>query len=56
MSQEQFGGIVRALVSALGGYLVGRGILDANTAATIGGAVATIAVAAWSVYAKRVSA
>ena len=56
MSQEQFGGIVRALVSALGGYLVGQGLVDANTAATVGGAVATIAVAVWSVWAKRVKA
>lgn len=52
MTAEQVGGIVRALVAALGGYLVGQGILDANTAATIGGAVATIAVAVWSVWLK----
>lgn len=53
MSSEQVGGIVRALVSALGGYLVGQGFLDANTVVTLGGAAATIAAAIWSVYAKR---
>lgn len=53
MTPDQFGGIVRALVAALGGYLVGQGIVDANTAATIGGAVATIAVAVWSAYTNR---
>ena len=53
MTSEQFGGIARAIIAALGGWLVGQGIVDANTAATVGGAVATIAVAVWSVYAKR---
>jgi hypothetical protein len=53
MTQDQVGGIVRALISAFGGYLVGQGIVDANTAATVGGAVATIVVAVWSVMTKR---
>ena len=56
MTAEQVGGIVRAVVAALGGYLVGQGVLDASTATTIGGAVATIAVAVWSVWAKRAEA
>ena len=56
MTSEQFGGIARAIFSALGGYLVGQGLIDANTAATVGGALATIAVAAWSVWAKRATA
>lgn len=53
MTSEQIGGIIRAILSALGGYLVGQGVIDANTAATVGGAVGTLAVAAWSVWAKR---
>ena len=53
MTSDQFGGIARALISALAGYLVGQGLVDANTAATVGGAVATIAVAVWSAYTNR---
>ena len=53
MSQEQIGGIVRAVVAALGGYLVGQGIVDQATMVTIGGALATIAVSVWSVYSKK---
>lgn len=53
MTQDQVGGIVRALVSAAGGYFVGQGLIDAQTMMTLGGAVTTIAVAVWSIYAKR---
>lgn len=53
MTGEQVAGVVRALVSAVGGYFVGQGLLDAETATTIGGAIATLAAAAWSIYAKR---
>ena len=53
MTQEQVGGIVRALVSAAGGYLVGQGLIDAETMLTVAGAVTTIAVAVWSIYSKK---
>jgi energy-converting hydrogenase Eha subunit B len=53
MSSIEIGGIARALVAALGGYLVGQGLVDAETATTIGGAVTTLVVALWSVWAKR---
>lgn len=53
MTAEQVAGIVRALIAALGGYLVGKGFADAETIAAVGGAAATIAAAVWSVYAKR---
>lgn len=53
MTQDQVGGIVRALVSAAGGYFVGQGLIDAQTMMTLGGAVTTLAVAGWSMYAKR---
>jgi len=53
MSAEQFGGIVRAVVSAAGGYFVGRGLIDQETAVAVAGAFATVAVAIWSVAAKR---
>jgi hypothetical protein len=53
MTQEQVGGIVRAVVAAAGGYFVGQGLVDAQTMMTIGGAVTTLAVAGWSVWNKR---
>ena len=53
MSGEQIGGIVRAIASAVGGYFVGKGVIDGETVATIGGALATIATAVWSVWAKK---
>ena len=49
----EVGGIVRALVSALGGYLVGKGLIDNETAMTIGGAIVPLVVAVWSVVSKR---
>ncbi len=53
MGTQEIAGIVRALVSALGGYLVGQGIVDSETMMTVGGAVTTIVVAFWSIYSKR---
>jgi len=53
MKTDEIGGIVRALVSALGGYLVGQGLVDSETAMTIGGGITTIVVAVWSIYSKR---
>jgi hypothetical protein len=46
MTGEQIAGIVRAIVAAVGGYLVGKGLADAETAATIVAAV-------WSVLSKK---
>jgi hypothetical protein len=53
MKPEEFGGIVRALVAAAGGWLVSQGIVDSETMITVGGAVTTIVVAFWSIYSKR---
>lgn len=53
MTGEQVGGIVRAIASAVGGYFVGKGIVDASTVTSIGGALATIVVAVWSVLSKK---
>jgi len=53
MGSNEVGGVIRALVSALGGYLVGQGLVDSETAMTIGGGITTIAVAFWSIYSKR---
>lgn len=53
MNKDQLAGIIRALVAAVGGYFVGKGILDGATMETIAGAVATLATAVWSVYSKK---
>lgn len=53
MTGDQIGGIVRAVAAAVGGYLVGKGVIDEQTAAAVSGAVVTIAVAAWSVWSKK---
>lgn len=53
MSSEQIAGIVRAVVAAIGGYFVGKGLVDANTVAAVGGALATLATAIWSVLSKK---
>lgn len=56
MTAEQVGGIVRAILAAVGGYFVGRGLIDESTVATIAGAAATIITAAWSVWSKKATA
>ena len=56
MNGEQIAGIVRAVVSAIGGYLIGKGIVDADTVAQVSGATATIVVAVWSVASKKKAA
>jgi hypothetical protein len=53
MGSTEVSGIVRALVSALGGALVAKGLIDSETAMTIGGAIVPLIVAVWSVVSKR---
>lgn len=53
MTGEQIGGLVRALIAALGGYAIGQGWADAELVATLGGAAATIAAAVWSFMSKK---
>lgn len=52
MTGEQIAGIVRAVVAAIGGFLVGKGVLDSETVVAVSGALATLATAIWSVKAK----
>ena len=53
MGSTEVGGIIRALVSALGGVLVTKGLIDNETAMTLGGAIVPLLVAVWSVWSKR---
>ena len=52
-NKDEVYGIARALLSAVGGYLVGQGIVDSETAVAVAGAAATLVAAAWSVFSKR---
>jgi hypothetical protein len=53
MNKDQVFGIVRTVVAAVAGFLAGKGYLDASMVEGVAGAVATIAVAVWSVAAKK---
>lgn len=53
MNAEQVAGVVRAVIAAIGGYFVGRGIVDQSTVSSVAGAAATIVTAVWSVWAKK---
>lgn len=52
MNGEQIGSIIRAILSAVGGYFVGKGIIDASTMTAIVGALGTIGVAIWGIVTK----
>ena len=52
MSSEQLQGVLRTVLAMASGYIVGQGWADANTVATVGGGIITIAVAFWSVKSK----
>lgn len=53
MNTDQVAGIARALLSAAGGWAVGAGYLDSNTATAVAGALVTILTAIWSAYSNR---
>lgn len=53
MNSEEFGGIARAVLAALGGVAVTKGWVDNATMLSITGALATVLVGVWSVIAKR---
>ena len=53
MTADQFAGLVRAIVAALGGYLVAKGLVDAETVATLAGVAATAGAAIWSYLSKK---
>lgn len=53
MTGQEFAGIVRAILAAIGGYFVGTGVIDGETVAALAGAGATIGAAVWSLREKR---
>ena len=53
MTKNELYGVVRTILAAVGGFAVARGWLDSETAVSLAGAGAAIAVAVWSVKSKR---
>lgn len=55
MTSEQIGGIARAVLTAIGGYIAGKGLLPMSLVNEIIGVGVTLAVAFWS-YKNKPSA
>ena len=53
MTKTEVYGVVRTVLSAVGGFVVAKGWIDSETAVAVAGAGATIAAAVWSVKSKR---
>lgn len=53
MTGESIGGIARAVLAALGGYLVGKGLIDNETANNLVGAAVVIVTGVWSILNKK---
>ena len=53
MNGAEIGGIVRTAAAFGLGFLVNKGVIDNETALQVAGAIGTIAVAVWSIVAKR---
>lgn len=53
MNADQIGGIIRAVAAAIGGYFVGKGMIDASTVTTLTGLAATVGVAIWSAITNK---
>lgn len=53
MNQDQFGGIVRAIVPPLVTWLVAKNIIPAGSADAIVSAAVAVAAAAWSVASNK---
>lgn len=53
MNKQEIFGVTRAILAAVGGFAVGKGWMDQETAIGLAGALATVVAAIWSVKAKR---
>jgi len=56
MKKEQMFGVIRTIAAAGFGYIAGKGLIDGATVEALAGAVATLAVAAWSIASKKAPA
>jgi hypothetical protein len=53
LSKEQFLGIVRHVLTFVGGFLVMQGLLDESLVVELSGAVVTLAGGIWSIVDKN---
>lgn len=53
MTKTEVYGVARAVLAAVGGFVVARGWIDSETAVSLAGALATVAAAVWSIKSKR---
>lgn len=56
MTQDQVGGVIRAILAALAGYAAGKGLISSDMASELVGAGVTVGVAIWSVLSKKPTA
>lgn len=56
MNSDMLQGIIRAVLAAIGGILVGKGYLSADVLNDIIGALVVLATAAWSIFHKQAQA
>lgn len=53
MNSDQIGGIFRAILTAVTGYLAGKGIIGSDLAGAIVTAGVTLSVAVWSSFTNK---
>lgn len=53
MTKNEVYGVARAVLAAIGGFVVAKGWIDSETAVSLAGALATVVAATWSVRSKR---
>lgn len=53
MNQEQFAGIVRHILGAVGALVISKGIADESLVIQATGALGTLAAVAWSIIEKN---
>ena len=53
LTGDQIGGIARAVLGAIGGMAVTRGMVDQSTMVTVVGGLVTVIVALWSYWTNR---
>lgn len=56
MTVEQISGVVRAVLAAVGGFVLGKGWLDASTWNWIVGGIVTVVPVIWTFIANRPAA
>lgn len=56
MTKEQLGGIVRTIATSALSYAAGKGLLPPTMVADLAAALGVIAIAVWSVVAKKKAA